>query len=108
MRRPAVLLAVPAALFLLPAPTASAACVSSSGITVCPTVFTCGPGSVVELTVLGLTGSGSASCGGATASCYAFQIGCTAIDVATSAGVLTCSASGRVVATCTASPNASH
>ena len=70
-------------------------------MTVCPTIYTCGPLSVIQVTVAGLTGYGAASCGGGLADCYAFQVGCTAIDTASSSGVLTCSSTGRVVATCT-------
>lgn len=100
MRRPIVLLAVPTAMFLLPAPSASAVCVSSTGITVCPTIYTCGPGSVISMTAVGTTGRGTASCGGGTASCMVFRVGCNALGTATSAGILTCSATGTVVATC--------
>lgn len=100
MRRSVLLLSLPAAL-LLPAESANAACVSSTGITVCPPVYTCGPGSFVQVTVVGVSGRGTASCGGGTASCPVFRVGCTALDRASSFGVLTCSAEGQVVATCT-------
>lgn len=100
MRRTVMLLSLPAAL-LLPAEPANAVCVSSTGVTVCPTVFTCGPGSIVQMTAVGVSGRGTASCGGGVASCPVFRVGCNAIDTATSFGVLTCAAEGQVVATCT-------
>lgn len=101
-RRAALLLTLPAA--LLHAPTASAACVTSTGITVCPPVYTCGPGSIVTVTVVGV-GAGSASCGGATATCYSFRAACSDTATASSYGVLTCSHdAGRAAVTCTASP----
>lgn len=104
MRRAVLVLTLPAAL-LLPAPSASAACVSSTGVTACPPVYTCGPGSVVSVVVTGVAGTGSASCGGATADCIAFRFGCNATATASSYGVLTCSSSHTVVATCTVSPS---
>lgn len=105
MRRTVLLLTLPATL-LLPAPSASAACVSSTGITVCPPVHRCGPGSVVTVVITGVAGYGSASCGGATAECIAFRFGCSDVATASSTGVLTCTSSRTVVATCTVSPAA--
>lgn len=105
MRRSFVLLAVPAAAFLLPAPSASAACTSSSGVTVCPPVYTCGNGSIVTVQVVGGIGRGTASCDGASATCTVIRALCTASDNATSSGVLSCSSTGNVVAICTVSPS---
>lgn len=101
MRRTAMLLVLPAALAVLPADAASAACVSSSaGVTVCPTVFVCLPGSIVSVSVVGV-GTGTASCGGAVADCISFRVSCSAIDTAQSTGTLTCTATHKAVATCT-------
>ena len=98
MRR-LVVLALPVLLGLVPTSSANAACVSSSGITACPTVFTCTPNSTIRVTVVG-SGSGTASCGGGTATCYSFRVTCSDDARATSFGVLTCSSTGTAVATC--------
>ena len=100
MRRTPMLLALPALAMLLPAQPASAACVSGTGVTACPPVYDCVAGSVVVVTVVGV-GTGTASCGGAVASCYAFRAGCTRSATAQSAGTLTCAATHNAVAFCT-------
>ena len=100
MRRRTALLAVPVLLTVLPANSASAACVSSSGITACPRVYTCVAYSTVTVTVVG-SGNGTASCGGGTAFCTSFRVECSDTATSTSSGVLTCSSTGTAVATCT-------
>lgn len=99
MRRTALFLVLPAAIALLPTSPASAACVSSSGVTACPTVFACFPNGTVSVRVVGI-GSGSASCGGGVASCASFRVSCTRSDTVTGTGTLTCSSSGTAVAYC--------
>jgi hypothetical protein len=100
MRRTAVLLVLPAAIAFVPAQPASAACVSSSGVTACPPVYTCFPNGTVSVRVVGV-GSGTASCGGGVAQCFSFRASCNASDTVQSSGTLTCSATGTAVAACT-------
>ena len=103
MRR-SLLLALPALLALVPAAPSSAGfgqCVSTGGVTVCPTaVSRCTAGERVGVTVVG-SGQGTASCGGVSASCYAFRVTCSDTSArATTSGILTCSATNAAVAYC--------
>ena len=100
MRRSAILLTLPAVIALLPAQSASAACVSSSGVTACPTIYNCFPNGTVSVTVVGV-GSGTASCGGGVASCFSPRVNCDASDTVQSTGTLSCSSTGTAVAICT-------
>lgn len=78
-----------------PAP-ADALCLDTTAVGgVCQSILRCGPGSPVTVYVLGSGTTGTASCGGATASCTAFLIPfCTQVAIATSSGTMSCNASG--------------
>jgi hypothetical protein len=81
-----------------PAARADAVCVATAGHTACP-VSTCSANTLIRVTVYG-HGTGSVSCGGATASCSAFfGLSCTADARTTASGTLTCT-SVSAVAVC--------
>lgn len=85
---------------LSPATAGQGACVSTGGVTACPTaVNRCSVNDTIRVTVYG-AGQGTASCGGATASCFSVRVTCTDDARATSSGALTCSATGSAVAIC--------
>lgn len=86
----AILAAVPVA----PAHAGPAECVVADGFPVC--VGTCSFNDVITVRAVG-GGSGTASCGGATASCFAFRGTCTDSARATGSGSLTCSGSAQLV-----------
>ena len=86
----ALLALVPAA----PADAGPAACVVAAGFPVC--AGTCRSGDLITVIAIG-NGSGTASCGGATANCTAFRFVCTGNDTATGTGALSCGGSSDVV-----------
>ena len=75
-----------------PASAGPAVCVVTSGFPVC--AGTCQRGESVGVTAIG--GGGSASCGGATASCFDI-VRCSASSTATGSGSLSCGGSAIVV-----------
>ncbi len=94
------------AALLAVAPFATAAhadgtCVASGGNTVCPgAVSKCAANQTIRVTVYG-NGRGTASCGGASASCIAFRGSCTDDARATAPGTLTCASDNTAaVAVC--------
>lgn len=80
--------AVPA---VAPASASPGECVAAAGFPVC--AGTCTPGEWIRVRVVGNV-TGTARCGGATATCFAFRGTCEATATATSSGPLTCSISG--------------
>lgn len=102
MRR---LLPLAAVLALTPGPASAGVgqCVSSGGVTVCPSaVMRCTPGDTVAVRVAGI-GTGRASCGGMAAECYSFRVTCDDTAGPTSSGILTCYADQNAVAYCSLS-----
>ena len=94
----ALLAAVPFA----PVANADAVCVATGGNTACPSaVSKCSANQFIRVTVYG-NGTGTASCGGASASCYSFRaVSCTADARTTTSGTLTCSSDNTgAVAVC--------
>jgi hypothetical protein len=85
----ACLLAVPAA--AAPASASPGACVATSALPVCAGL--CATGEVISVRVVGNV-TGTARCGGAVASCFAFRGTCSQAAVATSSGPLTCTVTG--------------
>lgn len=83
-----------AAIPLGPAHAGPAACVVAEGFPVC--AGNCANGDPVTVIVLGV-GSGTASCGGADATCYGFRGVCTTGDQASGPGALSCGGSAPVV-----------
>jgi hypothetical protein len=100
MRR-LVLAALLAAAPFAPAAHADGVCVATGGNSACPSaVSRCSANQLIRVTVYG-TGSGTASCGGASATCFSFRVSCTDDARATSSGTLTCAASSTAaVAVC--------
>lgn len=94
MRRTLLLPALLAAV-VFPAP-AEAVCLDTTAVGgVCQSILKCGFGSPVTVYVVGSGTTGTASCGGATASCTAFLIPfCTDVALATGPGTMSCDASG--------------
>lgn len=102
MRRTA-LLVLPALLALVPAAPSSAGgvCTSSSGVTACPTaVSRCNTNDTISVRVFGGSGYGAASCGGTTSDCYVVRFSCNEVKRTVGSGILTCTATGNVVAVC--------
>jgi hypothetical protein len=88
----------------VPASASPGECVAVDAFPVC--AGTCSPGERITVRVVG-NATGTASCGGATATCFAFRATCTASAVASSFGSLTCTVTnGTGVATCEVGVNA--
>ena len=92
MRRALFLLTAASALALSPAAQASPGdCVAAGTFPVC--AGTCAPGETIQVHVVGNV-TGTVSCGGVSASCFAFRGTCTASATATSFAPVTCTVTG--------------
>ena len=90
MRRLALAVLLAATPFA-PAAHADAVCVATGGSTACPSaVSKCAARQHIRVTVYG-NGTGTVSCGGATASCFSFRaVSCSADAITTTSGTLGC------------------